>query len=179
MKLYVIRHGETVWNAVGRTQGRSHNRLSKLGEEQAKEAAEKLKEIEVDVIFSSPLYRTVRTANIVNKNLNKKIIKDERITEIDQGIYAGRYKNSFTEEEKHNRKIRSKEAGLETYEEAFARIVDFLKSLKQTNYENVLIVSHRSVCCLIECYNRFGTYTKENYKIVEGFDNAEVRKYVF
>lgn len=52
----------------------------------------KYKDTKFDIIFCSPLMRTIQTANIINKFHNVKIVKDERLIEIDQGIFTG-YKN--------------------------------------------------------------------------------------
>ena len=178
MKIIVLRHGETIWNAKGISQGRVHNRLSKLGEKQAADSREKLVDKDIDIIFTSPLYRTVRTSNIVNKYLNKKIVKDDLIIEMDKGIFSGRLKSSFTEEEKIRHKLRSKEDGMEDYTQVYERTIKFLDKIKKDySDKTVLVVSHRCVCRLIECYDRFGNYSKENYKLTQPFENAEFREY--
>ena len=100
MKIYVMRHGTTVWNEKGITQGHTNNRLSKKGKILTEEVALKYKNINFDIIFCSPLMRTVQTANIMNKYHNSKIVKDSRLIEIDQGIFTGRSKYDLTEEEK-------------------------------------------------------------------------------
>ena len=46
MNLYVMRHGTTVWNEKGITQGRTNNRLSKGGVLLTQEVAEKLRNSE-------------------------------------------------------------------------------------------------------------------------------------
>ena len=97
MNLYVMRHGTTVWNEKGITQGRSNNRLSKNGIELTELVSKKFKDIKFDVIISSPLMRTIQTANIMNKYHNVKVFKDDELLEIDQGIFTGHYKNSLTE----------------------------------------------------------------------------------
>ena len=56
MKLYITRHGETLRNAEQRVLGRTDDPLSEKGRAQAKELAEKMRDIEVDIIFSSPLW---------------------------------------------------------------------------------------------------------------------------
>ena len=178
MKIIVLRHGETIWNAKGISQGKVHNRLSKLGEKQADIAGKDLEYKNIDIIFTSPLYRTVRTSNIVNKYLNKKIVKDDLITEMDKGIFSGRLKSSFTEEEKIRHKLRSKEDGREDYTQVYERTIKFLDKIKKDySDKTVLVVSHRCVCRLIECYDRFGNYSKENYKLTQPFENAEFREY--
>ena len=57
MKLYITRHGETMRNAEQRILGRTDDPLSEKGRQQALELAEKMKEVEVDIIFTSPLSR--------------------------------------------------------------------------------------------------------------------------
>ena len=75
MKIYVLRHGTTFWNEEGRTQGRRQNKLSENGKKLAELTAEKLKDKQIDIVYASPLMRTMQTANIVNKYHNAKIIK--------------------------------------------------------------------------------------------------------
>ena len=62
-----MRHGTTVWNEKGITQGRSSNMLSQSGKALTEQAANMLKDVQIDVIFASPLMRTMQTANIINK----------------------------------------------------------------------------------------------------------------
>ena len=67
MNIFVMRHGTTVWNEKGITQGRSNNRLSSNGIEMVEQVAKEFKNVNFDVIFCSPLMRTVQTAKIMNK----------------------------------------------------------------------------------------------------------------
>ena len=121
MNLYIMRHGTTVWNEKGITQGCSNNRLSKTGISLTKDASEKYKDIEFNIIYCSPLMRTVQTANIMNKFHNVKVIKDKRLIEIDQGIFTGRSKNDLTEEEKNLKFTRAESCGMESYQSAYNR----------------------------------------------------------
>ena len=84
MKIYLMRHGQTVWNKIGIIQGYSRNRLSAEGKNQVEIKAQKYKDVNFDFIISSPLCRTIQTSNIMNKYHNVKVIKDERIVEIGQ-----------------------------------------------------------------------------------------------
>ena len=74
MNLYLVRHGQTDWNIQGRIQGSTDIELNSTGLNQAQKTAELLKNIDFDVIYSSPLKRTVDTAKIINTyhNLNGK-----------------------------------------------------------------------------------------------------------
>ena len=89
MKIYFIRHGETDWNIVKRLQGATDIPLNENGEALARETAEGLKEIPFDMVFTSPLKRAYRTAEIVKGNREIPLIIEERIREICFGDYEG------------------------------------------------------------------------------------------
>lgn len=57
MAIYYSRHGETIWNKEGKIQGRIDIPLSQIGKEQALNLYSKIKDIHLDLIFSSPLSR--------------------------------------------------------------------------------------------------------------------------
>ena len=54
--IYIVRHGQTDWNVVGRYQGRKDIELNQKGIEQARKIKEQLKDVDFDLIFSSPLH---------------------------------------------------------------------------------------------------------------------------
>lgn len=175
MKLYIMRHGTTVWNEKGTTQGRSQNRLSKEGKILAQRQAEKFKDVKFDIIFSSPLMRTMQTANIMNAFHGVKIVKDERLTEIDQGIFTGRHKDSLTEEEKVLKANRSKMCGMESLEEVYERSLSFFNFIKTTKCESVLIVTHNRNAEILSSIVQHKN--KEDFEKPLYFKNAEIRKF--
>ena len=85
--IYIIRHGKTELNKANVLQGRSNYPLNEEGIEQAKKAAEDLREIHFDHVFSSPLTRAVQTAEIICPDI--KPVIDERLIEMDYGPYEG------------------------------------------------------------------------------------------
>lgn len=89
MRLYLIRHGETDWNTVKRLQGATDIPLNEKGEALARVTRDGMKEIPFDVIFTSPLKRAYRTAEIVRGDRDIPLIEDERIREICFGDYEG------------------------------------------------------------------------------------------
>lgn len=89
MKLYLIRHGETEWNTYKKLQGITDIPLNEKGEALAKVTGEGMKEISFDVIFTSPLKRAYRTAELVRRDRKIEIIKDERIRELCFGDCEG------------------------------------------------------------------------------------------
>ncbi len=177
MTLYIMRHGQTVWNAKGIIQGRRQGRLSKEGIRQTQLQAEKFKNVHVDMIFVSPLMRTVQTANIMNAFHHVKVVKDERIIEVEQGLFTGQKKQNV-KVGRGERYLNAKKYGMERVEEIYERCYDFLQDLRE-NYKDktVLAVTHGIITdCLCKLCTNF-VISKERLFLSQGFDNAEIRKF--
>lgn len=67
--IYLVRHGETNWNAEKRMQGQTDIPLNDKGEQQATLCGAALKPEDYDVVISSQLQRAKRTAEIINQYL--------------------------------------------------------------------------------------------------------------
>lgn len=91
MKLYIIRHGETDWNKAHRVQGRSDIPLNEYGRHLAKETAEGMKDIPLDLCYTSPLSRAKETAQIILEGRDVPLIPEEAIEEFCFGEYEGMY----------------------------------------------------------------------------------------
>ncbi len=91
LELWLVRHGETVWNASGRVQGHADTPLSERGREQAGRLAARLKGMRFDGVFSSDLSRALETAHIVATTLEGKpeVRLDPRLREIHVGAVSG------------------------------------------------------------------------------------------
>ncbi len=89
MKLFCIRHGETVYNLEGRIQGQADSHLSPLGRRQCEAVADALAEQAIDVIVASPLARAVESARILADKLRLEVVTDPRLMEINAGIFQG------------------------------------------------------------------------------------------
>lgn len=89
MKLYIIRHGETVWNTEGRLQGREDIALNENGIRLAKITGEGLRDVPFDLAFTSPLIRARETARLVLEGRQVPVIEDARIQEITFGEWEG------------------------------------------------------------------------------------------
>lgn len=86
---YFLRHGETTWNAIGRTQGQLDAPLSDLGRRQAAAAAEALKTERIDRIVASPLSRARDTAEAAAAALGLSVEFDEELMEFHAGEWQG------------------------------------------------------------------------------------------
>lgn len=97
IKLYLIRHGETDWNASKKFQGWSDIELNKNGLEQAKLLGERFKNIKVDEIYSSPLKRAVKTAEPLAKANGITVQTNECFKEINFGKWEGLTRDEISE----------------------------------------------------------------------------------
>ena len=89
MNLFIIRHGESVWNKENRVQGRKDPGLSEKGKRQADAAGKRLKKKKIDIIYSSPLKRCAQTARMISRRTGAKIKFDPDIQEIILGVWQG------------------------------------------------------------------------------------------
>ena len=89
VKIFLIRHGQTIWNEEGRYQGKKDIELTRLGIGQAKLAARYLSKVNFSNIYSSPLKRTLETANIINKKKGLDIIIRDDLAELSFGKWEG------------------------------------------------------------------------------------------
>ena len=90
MKIYIVRHGQTDWNAKGLVMGDKDIPLNDKGIEQIERSAAYLKDKNISLVVSSPVLRCMQSAEIIAKTLNKKIEKDELLTEIGFGKWVGK-----------------------------------------------------------------------------------------
>lgn len=89
MKLYCVRHGETLYNLAGRIQGQSDSELSPRGARQCQAVAERLGALEIDAVIASPLVRALATAQLIAERLKLSVQIERRLTEINAGIFQG------------------------------------------------------------------------------------------
>jgi probable phosphoglycerate mutase len=91
-EIYLLRHGETAWNAERRFQGRLDSPLTELGVAQAERCGRKLAAVigRVDAMVSSPLGRARQTAEIVHGFGDYPAIRwDDRLAEVSIGCWEG------------------------------------------------------------------------------------------
>jgi broad specificity phosphatase PhoE len=89
-ELILIRHGETDWNVEGRYQGQADPPLNRAGLDQARLLAKELRDVHLDVLYTSPLRRALQTAQILADRLNVPLHLEPRLMEIHQGDWQGR-----------------------------------------------------------------------------------------
>lgn len=161
MELYIIRHGETVWNAVGKMQGNADIELNEKGRELAGELGRKLEDVYFDRIYSSPLIRAYETACLIRGHRNIPIIRDDRLREINFGVLEGTHYSEWLKEDCPYRFFFSEpgrylppEKG-ESLEEVCARAGEFLRQEIEPAWRTlrrIMVVAHGALNKGLMCY---------------------------
>ncbi|PZD93547.1 histidine phosphatase family protein [Paenibacillus sambharensis] len=146
VRIGLIRHGRTEWNALGKIQGQTDIPLNEEGIRQAEALARRLsaEEGQWDAIVSSDLRRAFDTAAIIARTLNiPHLPPDPRIRERSFGVIEG-----TTEEERLSRwgaDWRQADAGQESDESIVKRGMAFIDDWRTSRPEaRLLVVSHGS-----------------------------------
>lgn len=166
MNIYLVRHAQSMGNLTGDYSTNLHDTLSPNGNLQAVDLSKRLKDLEFEFIYSSPLRRALDTIKPFLKEHNyqseiwpelaETCWQDDRtIKENDPPQYVEF--DNLTDEDKNLFKFRDNQTlhptGEETYSQGIHRLKESLKLLKMKNKpgDNVLIVSHAfSISRLIE-----------------------------
>ncbi len=85
-EVWLVRHGETEWTLSGQHTGSTDVELTAAGEDQARALAPVLAGREFAAVFTSPLARARRTAELAGF---PDAVVDERLVELDYGDYEG------------------------------------------------------------------------------------------
>lgn len=148
--MFLMRHGQDEDNASRIMNGRRDTDLTDIGKRNTKEAAKILKDRNIQIIYSSPLKRALKTAEIMAGELGGKIIIDECLVERDYGVLTGKpeadilkYAKEFIAD--NETKYFLEADGAENLEDVYRRAQSFLQDVEEGNLDkNVLIVSHEN-----------------------------------
>ena len=145
-----LRHGQAENNTkkilAGRTPGIN---LTEQGKEQAEQAGEMLKALNISAIYSSPIDRAIQTAEIVGKHCDVKPKTDDRLIELDMGKFTMVPYNEIFE--KHGNvflkfyegSLEISHNGVESFAEVQKRVFDMVDFVKNEHKdENVVLVTH-------------------------------------
>jgi broad specificity phosphatase PhoE len=165
--LYFIRHGESVMNHEGIFSGRIETPLTSKGKSQAKAAGESLKNmpITIDSIVSSPMGRTMETAEIIADLIGypkDSILTNHLFTERDFGpLEQTTFQPNLGDAD-----------GVETIAALIARAEQGLTYLHSLPGDTILLVSHGAIGrALRHCIS-----PDIPFRPAAGFTNGEVIK---
>jgi broad specificity phosphatase PhoE len=157
-KVYVVRHGQTAWNLEEIFRGRMDIPLDDTGKKEVHLAGKALKDETIHAIYSSPLSRSMETAENIAKFQNIPVTPLESIIDISYGEWEGvslvEVKNTYPDlydlwlKEPHNITF----PGGENLEQVRLRTQNAIDDLlKKHENENIALVAHRVpnkvICC--------------------------------
>lgn len=151
-EIFLIRHGETVWNTKKLIQGQLDSPLTDNGIRQSNLLSKRIKKINPDIIYTSDLKRAIDTANIINQHINKDVIKISGVRERHWGVFQGadwpKVKKFFPTQYKYY-KNDSKNYTIpngESYNQVAKRTMDSLSDIiKNHRNQKIVVVTHGGV----------------------------------
>ena len=90
-RVYFVRHAEAEGNIKGFLQGRTETDVTERGISQLDKLAERMKDIPLEAVYTSPMRRAYQTAEAVNRHHGLDIIRRDGLIEIDAGLIDGLY----------------------------------------------------------------------------------------
>lgn len=172
MKIYIVRHGEVPHNVLKQYNNENED-LNENGIRQANELKEKIRNINYDIIISSPLLRAKHTAQIINVN-NKEILINDKLKERDPGNLSGKPLTVTNRDEYWNYNTTITYGTSENIRDFFMRVHNFLDDLKKEDYESVLIVAHSGVS---KAFYGYFEGIKDGMFLDRGLKNCEIKEY--
>lgn len=182
MKIYLIRHGESLAN-LGLVSADfsmdNQNDLSKKGENQIREIIPAFQNCNIVRIFSSPMKRAIDSAKILQSGLINapKITIDNRLKEIDYGIFTDdrdnpEMQNIAKKQIDGDQEIRF--GGGENMREILGRFLDFsVDTYKKNQNGEIVIFSHGRLISIVSkkieelCQNNIKKSKIDNASIIE------------
>jgi len=160
MTFYIIRHAEKEKGDFFNPELRHQDQpVSQKGQEQAETLVAYFADKEISCIYVSAYVRTRQTIAPLAKHLGLQPVVDERLNEIDNGLFDGatleEIQENFPAEWQAFRERRSdfRFPEGETGEEAQKRIVDFLNEKQEMQGdENIIVVSHEGLIRIWMCH---------------------------
>ena len=150
MRFFLVRHGETEWNKLGRFQGHEDISLNERGMAQAKETARAALEWGHCAIYSSPLVRTVQVAEEITKVTPMTVSKEPGLKELSLGDLEGVTGEQMREEwpivfaqwraNPEKMSMPNGESLVQLRERAWKVILDIEE--KHTPEDSVVVISH-------------------------------------
>ena len=153
MKLYFVRHGKTEWNLEGRLQGaKGDSPLLKESVEQVRELGHYLSDTHFDLVFSSDLPRAKKTTELImeSQKPKAKVTYTKTLREWQLGKLEGQkisliqaiYPKEMDAFRNNLANFRAKDFQAESVYKTTKRVAEFVKTLKDSDAKNVLIVGH-------------------------------------
>ncbi len=154
MRLFLVRHGQTTWNADGRAQGHSDVELDAVGHAQAQRLAGFFKNKDIRRIFSSDLNRCLQTARPLAESLGIEVEPRPVLRERTFGVLEGQHYTAlrawFQGEARAQglTEFELRPDDGESVKDVWRRLEAFEKELKRV-HENSVVIMHGGSCGIL------------------------------
>ncbi len=157
MKIILVRHVETIGNAGKRYIGWTESEYTEKGKQQIHKVVNYLLDVKVDGIISSPMSRTYMLAKALGNSLNKKIETDDRLKEMNFGIFENKTYEEIEQTHKKEWELWVKD--YENYRvpkgesliDVYSRVTEFIDEIINKG-KDCLIVTHGGIIQTIITY---------------------------
>lgn len=169
-KIYLTRHGQTIWNVENKVCGATDIELTELGHKQAMEAGEIVKGLPIEKILTSPLVRAKNTAQHISEVSGIPMEIEELLREQNFGIYEGGARDAADFLEAKKQFVNRFETG-ESMMMLAKRIYTLLDRLKADSDTTYLLVAHNGIARIVHSYfedmtnEEFAKYSMKNCEI--------------
>jgi broad specificity phosphatase PhoE len=144
MKIYLVRHGQTLFNAKGRVQGWCDSPLTKEGIQQAIAVSKSLQSIPFEYGYSSTSERAMDTLSYIIGQRDIPYTYLKGLKEMNFGSLEGdKEEEVFTDMSIYQKGF--VEFGGETLQSSNKRFMDTLEDIAKKHDDNVLVVAHGGV----------------------------------
>lgn len=152
LEVYVIRHGETVWNAEGRIQGHRDSSLTSAGREHAEAMARRLQGKGIQVLYTSSLGRALNTAGVLSERLGIDLQPRVQLRECGWGAWEGmtweQLRRDFPRQmqRRQNNLFEFRPPGGESYKDGEARVRPFVNEIQGLHQgDTIAVVGHNMI----------------------------------
>ena len=156
-EIIIARHGETEWNVSEIFRGRIDVNLNETGIKQAELLGQYLSKKAIEAIYSSPLQRALKTAEIIAKHLGLKVKVEPGLIDFNFGRWQGlshqevkeKYKELYAEWTTHPERVIMPDG--ESLEDVRKRVIKVTNKVIKKHKGTVVLVGHRVVNKIIIC----------------------------
>lgn len=149
VKMYLVRHAEAQGNILEFFQGHTDCDVTEKGLKQLDMLSLRFRNVDFDAVYSSPLTRAVKTAEAVNRFKGLPIVTDERLIEINGGVWEGKKWTDIERDYPDDHSVwrhtpwKFDPPQGESMEHIYARMVGAVTDIAEKNQgKTVVVVSH-------------------------------------
>lgn len=178
-RLIFVRHAEAEGNKIRRFHGWTDSEITEKGRLQASRVAERLKDVDIDIVYSSSLKRTLQTASYISSVKNLPVNTSDSLKEINGGEWEDltweelqqRWPDAYhTWDNNPHAHVMPNGESMQEFQDRLMEEV--MSIIKENEGKNICIVTHGTAIRAMIC--RFRACTLEEMINVAWCDNTAI-----